>query len=423
MAADEGPAEAGAERDVLRSLPDAIVCIRNDGIVTGAWGACAEVFGDNPDDLVGVDGFSRVHPDDLAFAAGALFEAMAREGEHIPVNLRIRSVYGPWVLVEASAGLGHLLGDDVLLLSLRPLAYRGHMDERRADLQQRCLSIAATLASAHSSELQQSLTVAVASINEFFYTAGARFCAPRAVCIDVGDPVSWPEPSDLPPDGFVDHGRVGNHHVLEIAFPADGPACWFLAWKEVDPGMAGWDGSHLENLRLAGAVAASASARLVLEADLSRRARLDPLTGLDNRGELQTKLEKMLQEGPVTVLFCDLDGFKQANDRYGHAFGDTVLAAAARRMSYALRATDVLGRVGGDEFVAACPFMEAEDAVAVVERLEVALQAPIIVDGVEVRIGVSVGSATAPRGSSVEALIAAADTEMYAVKASRRLVR
>jgi diguanylate cyclase (GGDEF)-like protein len=420
MAADESYAAGTAERDVLSSLPDAIVCIRNDGIITGAWGACAEVFGDSADDLVGLDGFSRVHPDDLAFAAGALFEAMGRDGEHIPVNLRIRSVYGPWVLVEASAGLGHLLGDDVLLLSLRPLAYRGHMDERRADLQQRCLRIAATLASAHASQLQHALNDAVASINEFFFTAATRFCAPRAVCIDVGDLVQWPEESDIDVDGFVDHGRVGNHNIFEIAFPADGPARWFLAWNETDPGMAGWDGSHLENVRLAGSVAASASARLVLEADLSRRARLDPLTGLDNRGELQDKLERMLQDGPVTVLFCDLDGFKQANDQHGHAFGDIVLAEAANRMSYALRTTDVLGRVGGDEFVAACPFMEAEDAIAVVERLETALRAPIVVDGSEVTVGVSVGSATAPRGSSAEALIAAADAAMYAVKASRK---
>jgi diguanylate cyclase (GGDEF)-like protein/PAS domain S-box-containing protein len=408
--------DAGA---VLRTLPDGVVTIDADGVVTGAWGACAAVFGDECEDLIGVDAFSRVHPDDIAFAAGAMFEAIGRDSEHVPANIRVRAADGRWVVVEASAGTSAELGSSALLLSLRPLAYRGHLEERRAELHRRCLEIATGLASAHASALEEALARAVASISEFFHTAGVRFCAPGAT-VDTASPVDWPPESVFDRDGFVDHGRLGNHHVYEVEFPADGPARWWLAWTQDDPGMAGWDGAHLEHLRLAGAIAASAAARLVLEADLVRRARLDSLTGLDNRTELTSTLRRMLNEGPVTVLFCDLDGFKEANDLHGHAFGDAVLAQAAERLSWGLRASDVLGRFGGDEFVAACPFMESADAVAVVGRLETALREPIEVDGERITVGVSIGSASAPRGADAASLIAAADEAMYRVKAARR---
>jgi diguanylate cyclase (GGDEF)-like protein/PAS domain S-box-containing protein len=416
---DDGPDARPADGDVLRTLPDAVVSLDANGVVTGAWGACKEVFGEECEELIGAEALSRVHPDDIAFAAGAMLEAIGHVGERVPANIRVRSGGGRWMNVEASAGASPELGRSVLLLSIRPISYRGHLDERRAELREHCLEIASSLASAHASQLEDALVGAVATIKEFFYAAGVRFSAPRAGSVDVGVPIAWPPDSEFDTSGFVDHGRVDGHRVYEVEFPADGPARWWLAWTEDNPSLAGWDGAHLQHLRLAGAIAASASARLVLEADLVRRARLDSLTGLDNRAELTSKLRRMLGEGPVTVLFCDLDGFKTVNDRFGHAFGDVVLGLAAERLSWALRATDVLGRFGGDEFVAACPFMEEADAIAVVDRLETALSEPIEVDGEQIRIGVSVGSATATRGGDAEALIAAADAAMYRVKAGR----
>lgn len=407
------------EADVLRTLPDVVVCIDADGVVRGAWGACRDVLGADAAAFVGTDAFGLVHPDDVAFAAGAMFEAIGRDGEHVPANIRVRVADGRWAVVEAAAGTSADLGPGMLLLSLRPLGYRNHLDERREELRGRLLDIASELASAHASGLHGALTSAVRSVHEFFGTAAVRFAPPRRAPVDVGIGVGWPADSEFDADGFVDHGRVGDLSVFEVEFPANGPARWWLAWTDPDPGMAGWDGAHLQHLRLAGAIAASASARLALEADLVRRARLDSLTGLDNRTELTSKLRRMLAEGPVTVLFCDLDGFKETNDRHGHAFGDVVLAAAATRLSWALRATDVLGRLGGDEFVAACPFMGEEDAIAAAARLEAALEAPIQVSGVEIRIGVSVGAATGTIGADADALIAAADAAMYAVKSRR----
>ena len=405
---------------VLELLPDAVVCIDNDGVITGAWGACMQVFGNTPAELVGMNGYARLHPDDVAYAAGALFEALGRDDAHVPVCLRVSTSDGRWVVVEAASGVGSLFGSEALLMSLRPLTYRDHMDDRRSELQQRCLSIASELAAAHAHQLEAALVCAVASIGEFMNTTAVRFCAPGTAAVSVGDDVHWPRESDLGVSGFADHGRVGDHSVYEVEVPANGPARWWLAWDEQDPGRAGWDGAHLEHLRLVGAIAASASARRSLEVDLVRRSRLDPLTGLVNSHTLEASLQDMLDVGAVTVLFCDLDDFKPVNDRFGHAFGDSVLAVAAERLGGTLRASDLLGRVGGDEFVAACPSMTSADAVAAVQRLEDSLVLPIVFNGQEVTIGVSVGAATGEKGSTAATLIAAADNIMYSIKEFRR---
>ena len=404
---------------MLDALPEAIVCIDAGGAIVGAWGSCFEIFGERSGDLIGVNAYSRVHPDDVAYAAGALAEAITRTGEHIPVNLRIVTADGQWVLTEAAAG--HIDEPGLLLISLRPLAYRGHMDERRADLQRRCLGIASSVAAAHGDQLDEALVAAVVSINAFFHTAATKFSAPGAPGIEVGDLIEWPQPTQLGPGDYFDHGRIGDHSIIEVHVPADGDARWWLAWRQIDPGMAGWDGSHLDDLGLAGAVTASACARLVLEADLVRRSKEDALTGLANRPELEHSLQEMLDSGPATVLFCDLDGFKAVNDRFGHAFGDRVLVVVAQRLERVLRAGDVMGRVGGDEFIAACRDLTPLDEGDVVARLHAALRTPVRVAGVDVDVRVSVGSASGLAGTSAAALIAQADAAMYTAKA-RKLV-
>jgi len=406
---------------VLDALPEAVICVDADGIITDAWGSCAAIFGERSDDVLGINAYERVHPDDIAYAAGALAEAITRAAEHIPINLRIRSADGRWVLTEAAAG--NLDTPGTLLISLRPLTYRGHMDERRADLQHRCLQIAGGVAAAHGEQLDEALVAGVMSIHEFLHTTAARYCSPDGASIEVGELVAWPAQTTLRPGTFREHGRCGDHSVIEVHIPAAGDARWWLAWSEADPGSSGWDGAHLEDLQLVGAIIASAFSRLDLEADLLRRSRHDPLTGLANRAELERSLEFVLADASATVLFCDLDGYKQVNDRFGHSIGDRVLTVVAERLRGALRCGDVLARVGGDEFVAVCPSMPPDDRARIVTRLEDALATPIRIDSIEATIGVSIGSATGTPGTDATALIAEADAAMYEVKAARKARR
>lgn len=413
----------GADLDgrVLDAIPEALVAVATDGTIRGAWGACFQIFGERSEDVIGTNAFERVHPDDIAFAAGALDEAIGRRGEHIPINLRIRTTTGEWILTEAAAGDLDEFG--LLLISLRPLAYRGYLEDRRAELDVRCLGISSNVAAAHGADLERAISEAVQSISEFFHGAAARFCVP-GMCTSVGEPnVDWPQPTDLAPGGWRAHGRCGEHTIIEVDVPADGQARWWLAWREADPGDAGWDGSHLEALRLAGAVTAAACARLQLETDLVRRSREDGLTGLVNRTTFDRRLRQMLTRGSVTVLFCDLDGFKRVNDDFGHAFGDRVLEVVARRLVGAVRPGDVVGRLGGDEFAVACPVIASSACRQVVARLRAATSAAIWLDGIEVRVGISIGVARGEQGADPSALIANADADMYADKARRRRAR
>ncbi len=159
-------------------------------------------------------------------------------------------------------------------------------------------------------------------------------------------------------------------------------------------------------------------------AGLERAARRDELTGLANRRELGERLSDALNRvglgtsAAVTVVFCDLDGFKAVNDVHGHAAGDRVLAVVARRLARAMRADDVVARLGGDEFVIVA---EGDPTVVpreVLRRVTAALADPVRVDGTRHHVRASTGTAVARpgEGATADGLLAAADAAMYRQK-------
>lgn len=158
---------------------------------------------------------------------------------------------------------------------------------------------------------------------------------------------------------------------------------------------------------------------------LAHQATHDPLTGLPNReailDHLRAAMARLDRTGaPVAALFLDLDGFKPINDRYGHESGDRLLVTVASRLQRQLRATDIVGRVGGDEFLAIC---DAVDAGALVARLREAVTAPVQIGDLVVSVGISIGVAvtTEATGSAdaVQELLATADERMYEDKRRR----
>jgi diguanylate cyclase (GGDEF)-like protein/PAS domain S-box-containing protein len=163
------------------------------------------------------------------------------------------------------------------------------------------------------------------------------------------------------------------------------------------------------------------------EYDLHRKATHDLLTGLPNRGlvlhQLGAALRSLRQEpGQVHALFVDLDGFKQVNDEHGHAVGDRVLRAAAERMRGALRPTDTIGRIGGDEFVVILKSLPQEvPAEEIAHRLAQAVAAPVAFSGGIVTVRASIGQASTDDPDFPAArLLGAADANMYKVKQATR---
>ncbi|GGK14401.1 hypothetical protein GCM10011583_52950 [Streptomyces camponoticapitis] len=124
----------------------------------------------------------------------------------------------------------------------------------------------------------------------------------------------------------------------------------------------------------------------------------------------------------LAVLFCDLDGFKSINDRFGHNTGDAVLIEVARRLNTGVRDGDTVARLGGDEFVVLADGLGATDAADLAVRLRNAIIPPIRVDGRAVRVGASFGIGWASCGMTVEEVLQSADQRMYIEKRSRSKV-
>ena len=153
----------------------------------------------------------------------------------------------------------------------------------------------------------------------------------------------------------------------------------------------------------------------------------DALTGLPNRNECWKRLKERYalhddQRGPAecTVFYCDLDGFKQVNDQFGHAAGDAVLKEVSRRMKDVLFVRDFIARIGGDEFVVVVDgVLDDEKAIALAQRLIEVASRPIVTPEGYYQVGASIGVAHVRQyPDSVEAVINAADAAMYAAKRS-----
>jgi diguanylate cyclase (GGDEF)-like protein len=144
----------------------------------------------------------------------------------------------------------------------------------------------------------------------------------------------------------------------------------------------------------------------------------DGLTGLANRSAFLGHLDEQPSAGLTAVLYLDLDDFKPVNDDHGHALGDRVLAEVATRLRHAVRPTDVVARLGGDEFAVLCPDIgDLPAAGALAERLVAAVSDPITVDGVAVRVGLSVGIAELVAGEDADGVLARADGALRRAKA------
>lgn len=164
-------------------------------------------------------------------------------------------------------------------------------------------------------------------------------------------------------------------------------------------------------------------------ARLAEAAVTDPLTGLANRRGFTERAAQAVQAcrergAPVSVVLFDVDRFKAVNDTHGHAAGDAVLKGLARVLRGGVRAEDVAGRLGGEEFAVLCPGMTPEAARALAERLRSALREGVAhPDGGTAVVTASAGIAALPPLApevAVERALAAADEALYAAKAAGR---
>ena len=181
-----------------------------------------------------------------------------------------------------------------------------------------------------------------------------------------------------------------------------------------------FDGDDRRALEALTALGVASVNRHRLTDQMTHLAGHDPLTGLANRRVFADDLDQALDRDEtvgVAVLFCDLDGFKAVNDRFGHHSGDALLVQAADRLRGCLRAGDQLARLGGDEFAVLLPEIAHESkALEIAAAIHDAFVARFVVEGGEVSVGVSVGVAYAITGDVGTDVLRNADTAMYRAK-------
>jgi diguanylate cyclase (GGDEF)-like protein len=205
-------------------------------------------------------------------------------------------------------------------------------------------------------------------------------------------------------------GMTASFTYQIVQAPLDSP--WFWAFNGGELGIM------VQTIVLSFAVADRMRTLEIGMQSMESLAHADTLTGLANRAWFTTELdERVAHAGPAesfAVLFCDLDGFKEVNDVYGHPAGDEVLRIVARRLLGCLRSTDVVARIGGDEFAVLLKGTAQEQVDPIAKTLEAVLDDPIVVEGSAMPLGISIGRALFPRdGKTTAELLAFADQRMY----------
>jgi diguanylate cyclase (GGDEF)-like protein len=207
--------------------------------------------------------------------------------------------------------------------------------------------------------------------------------------------------------------RVGARSMIVVPLLDDGEAAGVL--KVYAPVADAFAAEHEQVLALLAGMIGTAVGRAKLLRKLHEQAITDELTGLPNRRawyhHLELAVARARRDGrPLSVVLLDLDRFKQVNDRDGHQAGDQLLRGVSAAWSATLRETDLLGRLGGDEFGVVLEGADEHAAAEVIARLDAALDTPHTA---------SAGSATTDGDEDIPELLARADADMYRQKRRR----
>lgn len=216
-----------------------------------------------------------------------------------------------------------------------------------------------------------------------------------------------------------------------IVFPAQIP---LTMWQPETRELTWYSNSWIALLALETLLYVIASAFIVLAMAKERNERIhktaatiDPLTCIPNRRAIVANGNRLIRTiarpgRPVAALMFDLDHFKKINDTFGHALGDSALIVFARTACANMRSTDLVGRLGGEEFAAILPNMNADEALMAANRVRLAYEAAAItVDGQPVHGTLSAGVAvTTDSTMTIEALLSLADAALYQAKESGR---
>lgn len=404
-------------RALVEHASDVVVVIDERAVITYVSASAEAQLGWTPNELEGRSGFDLVAEDDRDLALRSFAETLGESGPTVPRELRIRDRFGRQVLMEVVANN-----------RLEDPAVEGVILHMRDITERRTLEVTLSTAEERFREAFAKAPTGIALVD-----LDGRFLeANRALADILGR-----EPADLTRLTFQDithpddlgadldylarllAGRIPGYRMEKRYLRPDGSVIWCLLNVSVLRDAAGAPQhllAHVEDI----------TARKSRTEELAHLAHHDGLTGLPNRTAVHTRVGESLARRhlhEVGVLFLDLDGFKDVNDTHGHDVGDRVLSVVARRLADVVRPTDLVGRVGGDEFVVVCEPASLAVLERIAERICEELERPIELAGLPtIRTGAAVGLAVAEPVDDTASLLRRADDEMYRAKSRRRTV-
>jgi diguanylate cyclase (GGDEF)-like protein/PAS domain S-box-containing protein len=447
-AAAGAPAPAGALelQDQLRILHTAVnpfVLMDLTGTVLWAGQSIDELLGWTPEQLVGASMLDLVAPSSMEVALESMAAAMdyiatrdgaARTWEGVGPNIELRRADGSTVHCAVAVATPVRTGLPGIVLQLRRAESASALER-------------ALVAMGRGEPIEDVLAHIVSMVEgelpDVEVAVGHR-CTPDDQVQIVGSPpgleaifdprsvagTPWQATAD-DPETIVDNtiedlreplrglaAGEGFRWLSSVGIRAPGPGqhrAFLAVWSRhpYEAHVFNHDRLH-RAAELVGLVIQWAEGRRALEWAVTH----DGLTGLANRSAFVGAVESRAPGDEVTaVLYLDLDDFKPVNDTHGHALGDRVLAEVATRLRHAVRPTDVVARIGGDEFAVLCPAIGDLDAAqALADRLVAAVSQPIGIDGLEVHVGLSVGIAALVEGDDADQVLDRADAALRGAK-------
>ncbi|MFC9665024.1 diguanylate cyclase domain-containing protein [Nocardia sp. NPDC127606] len=420
---DAASAEQLAQRyrSLVEHTPDAI-CVHESGTIVYVNPAMVRLLGARSvDDLLGLSITVFVHPDSVAAMLDRIDQLTAEGSASPPTDMDLVRVDGQKVPVQTVS---------VLTVWQEKLAFQVVVHDLTA---QRAAEASARQAEAYFTTVVSQLEEGVLVVDRRGRLESINPAGKRILGIEDGDEILGRLIDDLPMKMVDRDGQPlpPDRHPMAHTLATGEVVTQFVFGVERADGHQVWVSCNCRLLNPDSPDSSGVSSFSdITEYRASRRqleyqATHDALTGLANRSLILSQLSAALADDGgtlvTTVLFIDLDGFKAINDTLGHAIGDTVLQIVAQRLQQALRAEDLVGRLGGDEFlVLLAGHPQRADLPALVERLRVTMAEPIIASGHRLEVSASVGiTELGPHERRTpEAVLHDADLAMYRDKPS-----
>jgi diguanylate cyclase (GGDEF)-like protein/PAS domain S-box-containing protein len=408
-------------RALMQNSSDIITLLGTDGTVHYLSPSVEHILGYRPEELIGDNVFGYVHPDDLGQVRRAFAKGLADPNLRPLVRYRFRHKDGSWRHME-SVGSNLLYDQRVreFVANSRDITERVQTEERLRQAETRYRTLVERMP-------------AVTYIQEIGGPESAVYMSPQIETLtgysveECKDPdLRWRmvHPDDRERMQAEDERTLEPGEVVTTEYRVvhrDGRIVWVrnesVVVEEEASGSRYWQGFMVDITK-----------RKALEDELEHRAFHDPLTGLPNRSLFLDRLELSLArarrcDDVVAVLFLDLDNFKVVNDSLGHEVGDQLLFAVSQRLKGCLKSTDIVARMGGDEFTVLLEGVSgAGGAEETAERIIHKLQAPFNIGGKHIFVTASIGIvlSNAVEAGSGGDLLRAADVALYRAKSKAK---